>query len=195
MARSRSPSFRCMRYTASMQDVPVVLVGFMGCGKTTVGQLLAGQLGWAFHDLDEHIEARAGRSIAAIFASEGEARFRQQERDALQAAVRAATAVPQQVIALGGGAFVQPDNLRFLQQSPVLSVFLEVSFEELYRRCAGVSSRPLFQNEQAFRELYEERLPVYRQALLTVDAASSPPQVVDRILALLPFRPVPVGDR
>src|SRR5512138_1935352 len=88
-----------------------VLVGFMGAGKSSVGRVVAGLLGAEFVDLDARIESAAGRSIAEIFASEGEGVFRGMEREA----VREAVSVPGRVIAAGGGAFLDPGNRALLK--------------------------------------------------------------------------------
>src|SRR5512135_1713202 len=95
----------------------IVLVGFMGAGKTTVGQELARLLGWRFVDLDDRITARAGRSIARIFAESGEAAFRAAESRALAEFVGELAGAAPCVLALGGGAFVQPANQHLLKQA------------------------------------------------------------------------------
>ncbi|HXR98886.1 MAG TPA: shikimate kinase [Terriglobales bacterium] len=163
----------------------LVLVGFMGCGKSTVGKLLSASLGWRFCDLDERIEARAGLSIAAIFAKRGEAAYRQLESHELLNALGEARA-RRTVLALGGGTFAQPQNLEPIRQAGAATVFLEVGIEELLTRCSAMANRPLFRDEASFRGLYEYRLEFYRQARFTVPAGNaSPAEVAERVLAVL----------
>ena len=152
----------------------VVLTGFMGSGKTTVGRALAELLGWEFIDLDEVMERREGLAIREIFAQRGESEFRQIEHMALRLLVDGCSGPT--VIALGGGTFVQPQNERVLNNARVRSVYLEVPLEELLRRCGtGVEDepgnpRPLAQDAARFRQLHDERIPFYRRAMVTIDA-------------------------
>jgi shikimate kinase len=146
----------------------VVLVGFMGAGKTTVGQALARQLGWSFEDLDDRIELRERCSIPEIFNRLGESGFRRAEHDAVVEAL--AELVPGRVLALGGGAFVQAENAALIAQFPV--VFLDAPAEELWRRCQGDSSqRPLRQGFDQFCRLCEIRRPYYLRASLRVETS------------------------
>ncbi len=149
----------------------VFLVGFMGVGKTSVGQELARRLGWRFLDLDDLIVAREGRAIAEIFRDSGETAFRQAESRALgellATGLRQAT-----VVALGGGAFAQEENARLLRQASVPVVFLDAPLQELRRRCAPeAGNRPLFQDENQFRQLYEARLHAYMKADLRIQTS------------------------
>lgn len=160
----------------------VFLVGFMGCGKTTVGQLLARRLGWEFADLDKMVEQQRGRTINQLFAEQGEAYFREAEREALEQLL-SQSAQAQRVVALGGGTFAQPANLERLRQVGGITFWLRCPVEELQRRCRGVNNRPLFRDPASFRQLYEQRLPYYQQADICVDAdRSDPAQVVEEIL-------------
>jgi len=170
----------------------VCLAGFMGCGKTTVGRLLAQQLGWRFVDLDERIEQQAGLSIAEIFERLGESAFRKLENVELARALgEAASAAIPAVLALGGGTFAQPENLEIMsvacgRQSAVRTgyvVWLDCPVEQLLSRCVMMEDRPMFRDESSFRKLYDERIPFYRQADLRVEGADAPRQVVERILA------------
>src|SRR4030065_132227 len=114
-----------------------VLVGFMGAGKSAVGEEVARRLGAEFVDVDDRIEARAGKRVQEIFASEGEQAFRERERDA----IRDAVSVPGRVIATGGGAFLDPGNRRALRAyAPV--IFLDVSPPGALARPEGDTSRP-----------------------------------------------------
>lgn len=161
------------------------LTGFMGSGKTTVGRLLARQLGWRFTDLDSVIEERAGLTIPAIFERVGEPAFREMESAALDRCLgEAAESGHAAVIALGGGTLTQPQNLALLRRAACVLVWLECPMEELLARCATITNRPLFRDEASFRRLYAERLPCYEQADFRVDSTGEPRRVVERILAL-----------
>src|SRR5215469_7242972 len=91
----------------------IVLVGFMGAGKTSVGQELGRRMGWPFADLDDRVQAREKRTIAEIFQSSGEAEFRRAEHDALEELLKEAETGPR-IIAVGGGTFAQPENTSLL---------------------------------------------------------------------------------
>ena len=143
----------------------------MGAGKTTVGKELARQLGWAFEDLDDRIQSREGRTIEEIFRNSGEAEFRRCEHMALLELLRLVDSSPL-VVALGGGAFAQAQNVRILKTAPGVTVFLSAPVEELYRRCQLQQlKRPLHQNEMQFRELYEARHSLYLKATHQIETA------------------------
>lgn len=146
----------------------VALVGFMGAGKTTVGQALALQLGWQFLDLDRLIEAREGRSIEQIFQESGEPFFRRIEHALLRDSLEALSVHPT-VFALGGGAFAQAANCGLLASAMVPVVFLDAPIEELFRRCEQPGLvRPLRRSLNEFRELYNYRRPSYGRAQLQI---------------------------
>ena len=144
---------------------PIFLTGFMGVGKTRVGRILAQQLGRCFLDTDRMIEQRAGKSIAEIFADEGEAHFRQLER----ACVLEACQRPDAVVALGGGAITRADNVEAVRRTGVL-VCLKADVETIFARVRRRSNRPLLAglDPQAQRakieSLLRERAPFYDQA-------------------------------
>lgn len=145
----------------------LVLVGFMGSGKTVVGRRVAAALGLEFCDCDELIQQRTARSIADIFATEGEPFFRQLER----AAVRELAAGQGRVIATGGGVVLNPDNIRDLSTTGIV-VCLWAEPEALLRRLRHVTDRPLLaghDREQRLRELLAQRAPLYRAIPLQVD--------------------------
>lgn len=161
----------------------VFLLGFMGCGKTTVGRLLAQRLAWSFVDVDEEIEQQQGRTIAQIFAEQGEPHFRQVERRLLEDILKRAEEMPL-VVALGGGTFAQPANAELIRAQGGITVWLDCPLAELRRRCRGLSNRPLFRDDHGFEQLHRQRLPFYQQADFRVDAdRSDPQQVVEEILA------------
>ncbi len=162
----------------------IVLCGFMGCGKTTVGRLLAEHIGYRLVDMDEYIEAQAGMTVAAIFDRFGEEEFRRREREACVALAEKSGLV----IATGGGALTFPDNARVLRETGV-TVLLSVSPAAILRRLEGDTTRPLLarpDREAALQELYDRRLPLYRAAAdIEVLAEDTPDAVADRVIAAL----------
>lgn len=173
----------------SAKPAAVYLVGFMGSGKTTIGLKLAQRLAWKFVDLDVVIEQQEGRSIAEIFARAGEAAFRKKENETLLRVMEESGQGGGRVVALGGGTFAQAANFELLQNAKAITIWLECPLEELLLRCALMTNRPLFRDEASFRQLYEQRLPFYRQAAFTVQTeASDPGEVVNRILSLPVFQ-------
>jgi shikimate kinase len=156
----------------------------MGSGKTSVGELLAREIGWPFIDLDAVIEAGQGAAIRQIFEQAGEPFFRQLER----AALTEVSKTPPAVIALGGGTFAQPPNRELIQESGGATIWLDCPLEELRRRCSNINNRPLFRDPESFAQLLEERLPYYRQAQYRVSTEGLEPRhVVEQILALNVF--------
>lgn len=139
------------------------LVGFMGSGKTTIGRILARRLALPFFDLDAEIESTSGKTVRAIFESDGEPEFRRRER----AFVDGSADIPEGVFATGGGTFAAEGNRRVIQKSG-LSVFLDAPFEVLAGRAAARPDRPLFADVTQARRLLDERLPFYRIAALAV---------------------------
>ena len=161
------------------------LTGFMGSGKTTVGRLLAQQLGWTFLDLDTQIEQSSGLTIPQIFERHGEPAFREMEHAELSRGLgRIAEQNKPAVIALGGGTIAQPRNAALLGEYGCVVVWLECPIEELLARCATISNRPLFRDEASFRALYEQRKPFYEQAAYRVISTGDPRRVVEQVLAL-----------
>jgi len=162
----------------------VVLVGFMGAGKTTIGRQLARRLGYGFRDMDRQIEAREGRRVARIFEESGEAAFRALELEE----ARAVAGLEGVVVAAGGGAFAQPATRELLQEG-ALTVWLQCRFEAAAARVKPDGSRPLARNREIMRALLAEREPSYRQADVTVDTSDAKPrEVVDRIMGLIEGR-------
>jgi shikimate kinase len=156
----------------------VFLVGFMGAGKTTVGRALAERLGWAFEDLDDRIELLQRRSIAEIFRQSGEAEFRRAETAALRQLVSEQDSSPR-IVALGGGAFVQTENVALLDRKKVPVVFLDGTAEELFRRCEmEARERPLKGNNAEFCELYHQRRPYYLKAAWRIDTVGKDQQTI-----------------
>ena len=159
----------------------IYLVGFMGSGKTTVGALLAEQLGRPFIDLDRVIEENQGTTIPEIFEAEGEPHFRKVEHAALQGIVRNELAV----VALGGGTIIQPENRELIREAEGITIWLETSLEVLRSRCAGINHRPLFRDPNGFDRLFQERLAEYEKSEFRVATDRLPArQVVNSILRL-----------
>jgi shikimate kinase len=147
-----------------MKKPIIYIVGFMGAGKTSVGQSLAKLLGWRFVDLDQVIEELEGRPIRDIFRDTGEPYFREIEHREL---MRAAS-WKEVVVALGGGTFCADLNRQVMQESGV-SVWLDASLDILYARCAGKEDRPLFTTREKMQALLELRRPFYAKADLKID--------------------------
>jgi shikimate kinase len=159
----------------------LILTGFMGAGKSTVGAILARDLGWRFIDLDDIIEASSKRTIAEIFRDLGEAAFREQERQA----VRQVSTEEKIVLALGGGAVEDESTRSLLLHSPGnCLVFLEAELSELLSRCTvNGKVRPLLAAAESLAARHDRRLPHYRTAHVTVETTGLAPQeVAERVL-------------
>jgi shikimate kinase len=162
------------------------LVGFMGSGKTAVGQLLAEELGWPFVDVDDDIEKAQGVSIAEIFDQRGEAEFRQMEKEALRKRVREVECGRPMVLALGGGAFLDPENRKMLEERGV-TLWLDCSFPRICDRLEGQTHRPLARDPDQFRKLFDDRREVYAQAEYRIEADSDDPAAVVAEILKLPI--------
>lgn len=163
---------------------PIVMVGMMGSGKTAIGRRLAHKLGLNFVDSDHEIEAAHRLSVSEIFASHGEAYFRDGERRVLARLIGEG----QRVIATGGGAFVHPQT-RALIRDHALSIWLKADLDVLMRRVRRRPTRPLLQNadpEAVMRRLMEERYPLYAEADLQIQSHDAPHEtIIEEILAAL----------
>jgi len=176
----------------------LVLTGFMGAGKSTVGRLLAERLGWEFLDLDVLVESRSGLTVSEIFSTRGEAHFRRLETQELAAALGRGNIV----LALGGGAPESLTNRLLLEQTPATeTVFLDASFATLFDRCmlqalnappvtTAIATqpdqlRPLLADPANAEARFVARRPIYRRlARLAVDtSALSTEETVDAILS------------
>lgn len=159
----------------------VYLTGFMGAGKTTIGRCLAHRLRAPLLDTDDYIEARLGKSISRIFAEEGEAAFRRYERELLRE-------VPTEykIVTTGGGMVIQKENRDWMKQTGTV-IYLHCEFDELVKRLAGDTTRPLLaQRRDQLKALWEQRLPYYYEADWVVQTAGkSVEQIADEMIALI----------
>ena len=167
-----------------MKRKNIILCGFMGCGKSTIGNLLSKKTGMSFIDLDSYIEQKENKTVAEIFADNGEDYFRQLERDASKELSQKKSLV----IATGGGTLTFQENVDAFKTSGKI-VLLDVPVEVVSERLQGDTTRPLLNRpdkEQAMRELYEKRMPLYQNAAdIIVNAANSPLQVCMEIMSNL----------
>lgn len=156
----------------------VVLVGFMGCGKSSVGEELARLLKWEFWDMDRLIEARLGETVAQVFERHGEAFFRKEEKRLAEeiAALQGA------VVAAGGGAFCSPETREPLRRNS-LTVWLRCDLETILSRLRPDGSRPLATDRETICRLFSEREPSYRLADRVVDASSASAVAMARQIA------------
>ncbi len=168
-----------------LQGINLYLIGMMGAGKTTVGRLLAQELGYAFVDTDEVITASAKKSISQIFADEGEAEFRQLESDVLSQV----SAYTNLTVATGGGIVLKRENWSYLHHG--LVVWLDAQAELLYERLKEDTTRPLLQDDHPLlkiRHLLEERESLYTLADLriTLQEWETPEEISQRVLKQIP---------
>jgi 3-dehydroquinate synthetase/shikimate kinase len=138
-------------------DRHVALIGFMGAGKSTIGAGLADRIDRPFVDMDERIEASAGTSIGEIFHNRGEAEFRRLEAELAVSFLRSGEPA---VVALGGGA-LSSEEIRRELEARAIAVLVDVDVDTAWERVHGGGDRPLAQDADSFRRLYEERRPVY----------------------------------
>ena len=177
--------------TETMTQAPthlkrLVLTGFMGAGKSTIGRLLAARIGWNFLDLDAHLESRTSATIPQLFEQHGEARFRRLESTALASALGYSNIV----LALGGGTPEDLTNRLLLEQTPAtFTIFLDAPFPTLFDRCMLQDiARPVLEDPAAAQLRFERRHPLYRRmAGLTIATSDqTPTQTVEALLQGLP---------
>lgn len=151
----------------------IVLCGFMGCGKSTVGKNLARKTGKKFIDMDSYIEKKAGMTVTEIFDKFGEKGFREMEYEAC----KELSEMKGLIIASGGGAFTFKRNVDAFKGRDII-VLLDVPIETIKYRLRNDKSRPLLQKpdkDKVMQELYERRLPVYREAADVVVSGKNTP--------------------
>lgn len=153
----------------------IVLVGFMGTGKTTIGRLLSEQTGMPLVDMDSMIEERAGKSINAIFAEDGEPHFRKLERDmAIELASRG-----NQVVSTGGGIVLNADNIADYEKTGLV-VCLLASSKTILERVLHDNTRPLLAGDKQEKiiQLLETRRPLYKAIKLSIDTEGLEPELI-----------------
>jgi shikimate kinase len=169
----------------SLRGLSVFLLGMMGCGKSTVGELLSRRLQYRFFDTDVLIEKVAAKKVTEIFAEEGEATFRELETQVLGEL----SSLTKSVVATGGGIVLKPMNWSYLRHG--LMIWLDTPVEVLVKRLKKDSSRPLLQSgdsENKLRLLLAERRSLYSEADLhiSISATDTPTSTVEKILAAIP---------
>jgi shikimate kinase len=168
-----------------MSDRNVVLIGFMGTGKTSVGTALAESLGYAFVDTDTLIEKKAGKRVSRIFEEDGENTFRTLEAEVIQTLPERKRAV----VSAGGGAPLRAENMTALKRTGVV-ICLDAAPEEIYQRVKNESHRPLLKGHTDLRDrirtLLDTRRSAYAQADHIIDTTPlTVDEVVDRCIELL----------
>jgi shikimate kinase len=167
----------------------IYLVGFMGSGKSTIARALAARLRWQAEDVDDLIERRERRTIAEIFARQGEPYFRSVEREIL----KVVQPLRHVVVATGGGTFADPENRALINLDGV-SVWIDLPLADLLHRIPLDGRRPLAASRGDLERLYTARADTYRLAHLRVTAArSSVTAIVDRVLEALAQLPDVAG--
>jgi shikimate kinase len=174
---------------------PIVLIGMMGAGKTTVGRRLAARLGRRFVDSDEEVEKAANMTIPEIFAAHGEADFRAGEARVIARILRE----PDIVLGTGGGAFINPET-RALIKTDALSVWIKADFDLLFSRVSRRSNRPLLKTanpRETLQNLNDARYPIYAEADVTVMSREAPQDQVaaDIVVAMLAHLRAPSSPR
>ncbi len=162
----------------------IVLVGFMGTGKSCTGRIVAERLGWEHVDTDDLIEAGAGRTIPEIFTAEGEEAFRTREREA----VREAAGGTRRVVTVGGGAILDPRNVALLEANGLV-VCLTADVDVILRRVAPTGHRPLLEGgedkAQRIRRLLDERRSHYARFAHQIDTSThTPADTAEAVLRL-----------
>ena len=148
----------------------IVLVGFMGSGKSTLGRLLQKELGWPLLSTDEYIEEQEGRKIAQVFKDSGESHFRSLEHKAVEEITKGEKAV---IIDCGGGVVLNPDNMKLLKKTGTL-IYLSCDPDVIYERIHMQPKRPLLDvpdPKAKIAMLLKERSPMYKQADITIDTS------------------------
>lgn len=163
---------------------PVYLCGFMGCGKSTVGKILARKSGCGFIDMDDYIVEREGMTIPQIFSEKGEKYFRDTET-----AIIGELAEKGAVIACGGGAMLKKENAEIASENGIV-IYIDIPFEVCYERISGDTNRPLVMNntKEQLKEIYNGRVPVYKSnSTITVDGVGTADEVAERIAEAIKY--------
>ena len=167
-----------------MKHNRIILTGFMGTGKTAVGELLAKKLKFEFLDTDLMVEKETGKTITDIFEKEGEPVFRSYEKQMVKKALDREGVV----VSTGGGAIVDPDNLKLMKEKGLI-IGLSASAEAILQRISNMDTRPLLRSKDQLKKiesLLSHRSPYYRQADKIIDTTMKRiDQTVDEILTVL----------
>ena len=165
-----------------MRADKLYLVGFMGAGKTSVARAVGRRVGWRVEDIDDRIESRERRTVAAIFAQNGEPYFRAAERSILQ------ELLPERnvIVATGGGTFVDPDN-RSVMLADGAVAWLDVPLTRILDRVPPDGRRPLAGDREQMEQLFARRQVAYGQAHVRIDASRPIDEVVERLLEWIGF--------
>ena len=165
-----------------MRADKLYLVGFMGAGKTSVARALGRRIGWRVEDIDERIESRERRTVASIFAQDGEIYFRAAERNILH------ELLPERnvIVATGGGTFVEPDN-RIAMLADGAVAWLDVPLTRILDRVPPDGRRPLAGDREQMEQLFARRQVAYGQAHVRIDASRPIDEVVERLLEWIGF--------
>lgn len=184
MKKTESADAGAAAAVVDFESRPIVLVGLMGAGKSSIGRRLASQLGLPFRDADAEIEAASNLTVAEFFEIHGEAAFREGERKVIARLLNE----PRHVLATGGGAFMNKKT-RALISRKGCSIWLRAELDVIYKRCMKRNNRPLLKTgnpKATLKKLMEERYPVYAEADITIDSGDGPHEiVVDKIIAAL----------
>ena len=162
--------------------IPIFLCGFMGCGKTTVGRIVAELSGRAFIDLDEYIEQAAGMTIPEIFEKYGEKHFRELETEALKLLSHSFS-----VIATGGGALLDGVNVCIASKTGLV-IFIDTPFEMCYDRICDDPHRPIAaaSTKEQLKARFDDRYPKYKaNSAVSVSGEGTPEEIAGRILEVL----------
>ena len=164
----------------------IYLVGFMGCGKTVIGDRLAERLGWSFADLDTDVEREQNTTISQIFDLHGEEEFRRLETDALRKRVHMIQSGRPMVVALGGGAFGQTRNFELIENNGV-SIWLDCPLPKIRGRLEGCTHRPLARDPVKLEILYYTRQESYARADHRIEIDHDEPELVVETVLKLPL--------
>ena len=170
---------------------PIVIIGFMGCGKTAVARALAHRLNLPMVDLDAVIAEQHGRTAAQLIREDGEPAFRAIETKALHQLLESGS---QSVISLGGGAWITEVNRRLIDQYSCVSVWLDTPFDLCWQRIeTSAEDRPLGRTREQAEELYRVRQPIYQQATIRLPVQTG--ETLDTIVARLDTDLAKLGHR
>ena len=174
--KKRTVTPRDKKLVAALGGRPIILIGLMGAGKTTIGRRLAKRLGIPFRDADHEIEAAANMSVADIFAQHGEVHFRDGEKKVIARLLQEGC----HILATGGGAWMNEETRQAVGERGI-SVWLRAEFDILMARVRRRSHRPLLRDpdpEGVMRRLMDERYPVYGSANVIVDSTNAPHEAI-----------------